>query len=64
MVAGGRPSVVAVRVMLPVGRGGAEDGEGVAVVEFAVGGLEGVVVEEVAVVDCDDFAGAWWRRSG
>ena len=40
------------------GCGGAEDGEGVAVVEFPFGCLEGVVVQEVAIVYCDDFAGA------
>ena len=38
-----------------VGCGGAEDSEGVAFVEFAIGCLEGVVVEEVAVIDCDDL---------
>ncbi len=44
MVVGGRPSAVAVRVMVPVGGSGAEDGDGVAVVELAVGGQEGIVV--------------------
>ena len=40
------------------GGGGAKDGDGVALVEFAVDCLEGIVVEEIAVVDGDDLAGA------
>ena len=38
--------------------GGAKDCEGVAFVELAVGCLEGIVIEEVAVVDGDDLGGA------
>ena len=62
MVAGGRPSVVAVRVMLPEDAVAAEDGDGMAFVEFAFVGLEGIVVEEVAVVYGDDLSGARWRN--
>ena len=38
--------------------GGAEDGDGVALVEMALGGVEGIMVEEVAVVDGEDGSGA------
>ena len=40
------------------GFSGAEDGKGVAFVEFAVGRLKWIVIEQVAVVYCDDFCRA------
>ena len=40
---------------------GSKDGDCVSVVELAVGGLEGVVVGHVAVIDGDDFA---WAADG
>ena len=46
------------------GRCCAEDGDGMAFVELAFGGLEGIVVEEVAVVDGDDLCRGHWWRSG
>src|ERR1700754_1216192 len=44
------------------GGGGAEDGERMAFVQFAVCGLEGIVVEKIAIVDGDDFAWAGGRE--
>lgn len=45
--------------------GGAEDCDGIAIVEFSIffwsGCLEGVVVQEIAVVDCDDSG---WAAGG
>lgn len=41
-----------------VGCGGTDDSEGMAFVELAFSCLEWIVVEEIAVVDRDDFAGA------